>query len=237
MNNSTSLLPAFRITWRLPIVALPMVLLCQLVGCSGVDETETVAALRKLSVIASQNADGSVNSLNNLPTDPAQLTEALALITQLQNPKSITILDASVVTGDHIKTLASLKQLVHLELHDAPIGDADIAPLFGHSKLESLYLINSNITAAAMPGLAKIPKLGLLSVSGTKVDGGYEHLQKLNKFEYLVIGGLQIDEEDAKNISSNTTITHVTMDATEIGEAALAILKSNKKCLVDGSTK
>ena len=221
------------------VVSWLMAMICLVTasGCGSVDETETVAALKNMKVLVSKNSDGTVNSLNNLPNDAEQLTEALTLITKLNNPKSITILDGEAVNGDHLALIASLGDLVHLELHDAPIGDDDLAPLIGHSKLESLYLINSQITSAVMPELAKIPKLGLLSVSGTQVDGGYEHLQKLEKFEYLVIGGVTIDEDDATAIKDNSTITHVTMDNTDISDAAYKILKSNPKIMVDGSRK
>jgi len=211
-------------------------ILCQFTGCGSVDETQTIADLKAIEVLVSKDVNGRVNSLNNLPTDAENLTKAIDLISKLAGPRTVTILDASELTADYLKTLAGLKDLVQLEFHNAPLDDAAIKPLVGHKKLEALYLINSPITSAAMRDFAKIPKLGLLSLSGTKVDSGYEHLNTLDKFEWLIIGGLTIDDDDAKKISEIPTITHVTMDNTIISPAGVKILKSNAKCTVDGST-
>ena len=211
-------------------------MLCQVVGCGSVDETQTVADLKAMQILVSKDVNGKVNSLNNLPADAENLTKAIDLISKLAGPRTVTVMDASQLTPENVKTLAGLPDLVQLEFHNAPLDDAAIKPLVGHKKLEALYLINSNITSAAMPDFAKIPKLGLLSLSGTKVDSGYEHLNSLKKFEWLVIGGLTIDDDDAKKISEIPTITHVTMDNTIISAAGVKALKSNAKCTVDGST-
>lgn len=208
----------------------------QVIGCGSVDETQTVADLKAMQVLVSKDSDGKVNSLNNLPADAVGLTKAIDLISKLAGPRTVTILDASAMTAENLKSLAGLPDLVQLEFHNAPLDDDAIKPLVGHKKLEALYLINSPITSAALPDFAKIPKLGLLSLSGTKVDGGYENLNSLKKFEWLIIGGLTIDEDDAQKIADIPTITHVTMDNTIISPAALKTLKSNPNCTVDGSS-
>ncbi len=227
--------PAFSLRYNLTGL-IAAAILCQLVGCGGVDETQMIADLKALNVLVSKDVNGKVNSLNNLPADAENLTKAIDIIAKLEGPRTVTMLDASQLTAEHLKVLAGLSDLVQLEFHNAPLDDAAIKPLVGHKKLEALYLINSPITAAAMEDFGKIPKLGLLGISGTKVDGGYEHLHKLEKFEWIIIGGLTIDDEDAKNISEIPTVTHVTMENTVISPAGLKMIKSNPKCKVDGTS-
>lgn len=202
-------------------------------GC-GVDETDTVQSLKDLGVLVVPGGDGKASSLNNLPTDPAKLTEAVQLIAKLGAPKSITALDGTPMSDEHLAEIGKIKNLVELQINGGSITDQGVAHLTGLQKLESLTLARTDVTAACMPDLGRLSSLNMLNLNHSKVDGGYENLADLDNLQWLLLGGLTISDQDAEAISKFPAISHVTLDAsTNISESAIDALKSNKNCNVD----
>lgn len=208
-------------------------LLSSFVGCSK-DETATVASLKALKVLVVPDGKGKASGINMLPTDPAKLDEAIDLVCQLGGVKTVTALEGVPMTNDHLAKLGRVKSLVQIEINDGSISDEGIAQLTGLGNLESLTVANNAITDASMPSFAKMKKLNMLNLNGTQVNGGYDALSGLPNLQWMLLGGLKISDADATAISQFPAITHVTLkDTTEISEAAVKTLKSNKKCTVD----
>lgn len=203
------------------------------VGCSK-DETATVASLKSLQVLVVADANGRATIVNNLPTDPAKLTEAVNLMGQLGALKSVTALEGTPLSDEHLATLGKVKTLVQLEINGGAVTDHGVSSLTGLKNLESLTLADNAISKASMTSFTKLKKLNMLNLNGTKVDGGYEALSSLSNLQWMLLGGAKISDADATAISQFPAITHVTLNSnTEISDSAVKTLKSNKNCNVD----
>ena len=85
-----------------------------------------------------------------------------------------------------------------------------------------------------MPSFAKMPKINMLNLNDTKINGGFANLQSCKELQWILIGGLNISDEEATAISNIPGITHVTLsDTTQISEAGMKTLKSIKDCNID----
>ena len=93
------------------------------------------------------------------------------------------------------------------------------------------------MTGACMSSIGKLKKLNNLNLNDTKVDGGYENLSSCPNLQWILVGGLEIKDEDAEAISKLPAITHVTYsNLSTISDAAIKKLKSNSNCTVDSVT-
>lgn len=208
-------------------------LLSSFVGCSK-DETATVASLKALKVLVVPDGKGKAAGVNMLPTDPAKLDEAIDLVCQLGGVKTVTALEGVPMTNDHLAKLGRIKSLVQIDINDGSITDEGIAHLTGLGNLESLTVANNAVTDGSMASFAKMKKLNMLNLNGTQVKGGYDALAGLSNLQWMLLGGVKISDADATAISNFPAITHVTLkDSTDISEAGVKALKSNKKCTVD----
>ena len=206
-----------------------------LTGCGGgPDDPATIQSLKDLGVLVVPGAKGQINGLNNLPSDPAKLTEAVELASNLNGLKTISAMAGIPLTDEHLAAVGKHGSLVELNIDSAPITDAGIAKLTGCSNLESVALVGTGVTSESLSSLAKLPKLNMLNLNDTKVSGGFDALQACSNLEWVLIGGLNISEEDAEAISKIPSIIHVTRtNRTQISDAAIATLKSVKGCNVD----
>ena len=202
-------------------------------GCAK-DESGTIASLKSLSVLVVPDANGRATTINNLPKDPAKLTEAINLIGELGAVKSVTALAGTPMADEHLATLGRVKSLVQLEINGGDITDAGSSSLTGLRNLESLTLADTAVTESSMASFAKLPKLNMLNLNGTKVAGGYDSLSSLKNLQWLLLGGLKISDADATTISQYPAVSHVTLNGkTEISDEAVKKLKSNRNCNVD----
>jgi len=206
-----------------------------LTGCGGgPDDPAKIQALKDLGVLVVPGANGVINGLNNLPQDPAKLTEAVETASKLNALKTFTAMTGVPVTDEHLATIGKYGSLVELRVEGAPITDAGIAKLTGCSNLESLTLSGTGVTSESLASLAKLSKLNMLNLNDTQVSGGFDKLQACPNLQWILIGGLNISDEDAEHISKIPGITHVTRtNRTKISDTAIATLKSIKDCNVD----
>jgi hypothetical protein len=71
-------------------------------------------------------------------------------------------------------------------------------------------------------------------LNDTKVSGGFEALQSCPNLQWVLIGGLEISDEDAEAIAKIPALSHVTRTgSTKISDAAVKTLKGVKDCNVD----
>lgn len=206
-----------------------------LTGCgAGPDDPATVQGLKDLGVLVVPNVDGQVSTLNGLPEDPAKLTEAIELSQKLGSLKTIVAMEGVPLTDEHLAIIGKNGGLVEVSVNGAPVTDKGIAELTSCGKLESLSLVKTTVTTESMPLFAKMKKLNLLNINDTKIDGGFENLQQCKNLEWILIGGLNISDEEAAAISKIPMISHVTLsDTTKISDAGVKTLKSTKDCNVD----
>lgn len=209
-----------------------------LTGCGGgPDDAATIQALKDLGVLVVPNTEGQISGLNNLPTDPEKLTQAIELSSKLNMLKTVTAMAGVPITDEHLETLGKNRNLVYLSVDGAPITNDGIAKLTGLQNLENLTLIGTNVTSACMGSIGKLKKLNNLNLNDSKVDGGYEKLSSCPNLQWILVGGLEIKDEDAEAISKLPALTHVTYsNLTTISDTALKTLKSNSKCTVDSVT-
>lgn len=206
-----------------------------LTGCGGgADDPATITALKDLGVLVVPNVDGQVSSLNGLPGDAAKLTEAIELTKKLNSLKTITIMEGIPLSDEHMSVIGQNRNLIELNVNGAPLTDVGVSAISGCKRLESLSLIASQVTSDSMPTFAKLTKLNMLNINDTKIDGGYASLQKCKNLQWILIGGLNVSDEEAVAISQIPGITHVTLsDTTKLSDAGMASLKSVKDCTVD----
>lgn len=208
---------------------------CLLVGCGpGPDDPATIQSLKDLGVLVVPNPQKQINGLNNLPADPEKLTQAIELSSKLGALKTVTAMAGVPITDEHLATIGRNKNLVELSVENAPITDDGIAKLTGCQNLESLNLVGTGITSTSLGSLGKLKKLNMLNLNDTKVAGGFDQLSSCPNLQWILIGGLTIEDADAEAIAKLPAITHVTYtNKSTISESAIKALKSNSNCTVD----
>ncbi len=82
------------------------------------------------------------------------------------------------LTPNAIREIATLDTLEYLDLTFQPIGDRELEPLRGLSRVKLLNLSNTQISDAGLERLSGMTRLEELDVSGTKISGvGLIHLR------------------------------------------------------------
>ncbi len=91
--------------------------------------------------------------------------------------------------------LKGLTKLEWIYLSNTQITDAGLVHLKGLTKLKELWLEDTQITDAGLVHLKGLTKLEGLLLSKTKItDAGLVHLKGLTKLEYLILGHTQITD-------------------------------------------
>lgn len=92
-------------------------------------------------------------------------------LTSLTTLRKLHLGENDGVTDDALVHVGKLTGLRELILWDAPMTDAGVKHLAGLAELTDLDLaFATKITTAALPDIAKLPKLQRLNLAGTKVD-------------------------------------------------------------------
>ena len=114
---------------------------------------------------AGAEALATAAKLNSLALHPVRVTDrSLAAIGRLKELLKLKLHDDGDYTAAGLTSLAALKQLRQLELPGDRITDEMLRPLAGLDALESLKLVNSNVTGAGLSALAPLKKLRTLAL-------------------------------------------------------------------------
>lgn len=101
--------------------------------------------------------------------EPASDADVALLAELAEQIDTLNLADAKV-TAAGLAPLAGLKNLGRLHLERSSVGDAGLAHVAGLPRLEYLNLYGTTITDAGLPHLNKLPQLGRLYLWQTKVS-------------------------------------------------------------------
>lgn len=224
MNNS------HRRSWILPAL-LGLATLVSASGCH--DETPAVDALKAMQVLVVKDSSGNAASVNNLPSDPAKLDEAMALVPSLQGLTSFTAFGTIPMKDEHLAYVGKMKKLTNVDLNGLPITDVGVGHLAGLSKIASLNLAATKITNESMKVIGGMPNLSTLNIAETSIDSGYEHLANCEKLEWLVVSDLKIPDASAEAIAQIPNLGRVSLQRAEISPAGLAAIRAKGDVTID----
>lgn len=127
--------------------------------------------------------------------------------------------------GD-FEALSKLRYLETCTLHDAGIGDEDLAHFGSLRKLAKLDLVGNPITGGGLIHLASLAELRELDLSGTDItDEGLENIKHLPKLTKLDLGGTRITDDGLVHLASLTELGDLNLAGTDVTLEGLAHLK------------
>lgn len=213
------------------LVAALITFVCS-TGCH--DETPAVDQLKGLQVLVVKDpTSGKVSSVNNLPSDPALLDEAMQLLPQLNSLNSLTVMDWVPFTDAHMAIVGQLSKVSNLDIAGSKVTDTGIAELGGLSKLGTLNVAGTQLTTESMKLIGAMSNLDTLNIAETQIDGGYEHLKGSEKLKWLVISDLRISDEGAQAIAEIPNLTRVSLQRAEISPAGIASIRAKGNVTID----
>lgn len=115
--------------------------------------------------------------------------------------------------------------IVHIDLHQTAVTDADLAGLSAYADLESLDVRRTGVGDAGVASVAACRKLSFLNLFRTRTtDAGLARLSGLGRLETLLIGGTAVTDEGLAALSSLRELRKVSVFDTAVGDAGIAHL-------------
>ncbi len=159
---------------------------------------------------------GKIRSLQSLSLDHNQkfTGRGVAALKTLSNLRSLRFGGCMKFTGDGVKAAAELAQLESLQLHHCGVGDDDLAPLAGMSKLKSLFVsspFNGRLTDAGLKHLVQIQTLESLKLAEFVVtsEGGLNVLTKLSRLQTLELLKVGVSAADIEKLRAAMPKTEI----------------------------
>lgn len=119
--------------------------------------------------------------------------------------------------------IASVGNLVSLDLTIAPITDRQLALLAPLTQLESLALPGTSVTDEGLKSLKQFPKLRFLNLTATQfTDAGLVQLAALPKLRRLQLCLTDISEESLQALGELPALQYLDVSLTAIGAEAAA---------------
>lgn len=105
------------------------------------------------------------------------------------------------LTDDGLKPVASLKNIVSLNLRDTRITNAGLKHLSGLSTLRRLHLERTRVGDSGIAHLSGLTNLEYLNLYGTKItDAGLRHLTRLKKLKRLYVWQTRVTDAGIKRL-------------------------------------
>jgi hypothetical protein len=124
----------------------------------------------------------------------------------------------------------SLRHLRGINADRQPVTDAGLMHLKGLSKLEILYLKNTQVTDAGLVHLKGLSKLKLLDLSATQItDAGLVHLKGLSKLWFLNLADTAVTDAGLKHLKGLSNLRNLILYDTQVTDAGLVHLKRLSK--------
>ena len=124
---------------------------------------------------------------------------------------------------EHLKGLANLKTLF---LADTQVTAAELEHLKGMTNLQTLYLAETQITDAGLVHLKGLTKLEYLNLGRTKItDAGLEHLKGLSKLQALYLWSTEITDTGLLHLKGLTKLGRLDLLRTNVTDAGVADLQ------------
>ena len=128
--------------------------------------------------------------------------------------------------------IASVGNLVSLDLTIAPITDRQLALLVPLTQLERLALPGTTVTDEGLKTLSQFPKLRFLNLTATQItDAGLVHLAALPELRRLQLCLTDISEESLQTLGELPALMYLDVSLTTIGaEAAAEFHRLHPQC-------
>ncbi len=170
---------------RIPL-ALLLLITSLLVGCSSTPEEDALAIIEGVGGTVRADAEGHVVSVD-LSDTPVR-DKMLAAIAVFPDVQTINCTNASHITGSGLAALRGLSKLETLYLVHTQVDDAGLKHIRHLTSLKTLQLGHTKITDAGMPALDSLTQLQTLSIASTAVsDAGLVQLRDLRNLSTLIL--------------------------------------------------
>jgi serine/threonine protein kinase/Leucine-rich repeat (LRR) protein len=184
---------------------------------AGIDRLKRLPALRMLNLIGTQ-------------VTPTAVAKSLPNLTSLQ-------MYGSGVTDAEVGRLATMRQLVQLELHAIPAGDLGLEQLKKLPQLNRLTYISPNLTEAGLATLTGFSKLEHLSVAHSQQlgDAAAARLGELKNLATLSLEDTSVTDAGLAQLRGLTKLQSLDLPQTKVTAAGVAeFRKALPKCAVIG---
>lgn len=172
-----------------------------------------VSKYRRVGFEIGRNAEGQIQVITT--PNPLLVTDKdLTLITGLAH---LQVLDlrGTQITDDALTHLRDLPQLEQLYLGGSVITDVEPT------------LFRARITDAALPQIATLQSLKVLSLAKTDIgDAGLRHLTELPNLEVLYLLGTSVTDASTETLQQMTSLKQLYLQETAVSDAALAKLRA-----------
>ena len=139
-------------------------------------------------------------------------------------------LNLSDITDAQLRGVCELKDLEHLCLSTLTVTDAGLKHLRGLKKLQSLHLGNAKITDEGLKTLASVENLKELKLWSTDItDAGLEHLSKLKNLEHLELNQTRITDKGLAHLKGLSNLDHLELSGTDVTDVGVRDVIRGKK--------
>lgn len=129
-------------------------------------------------------------------------------------------------TGDGLKYLGRMRDLVVLSLYECQFTDEAMSHLPLLPVLTDLYLNSTNVSDEALRFLEKLPRLERLNISRGKLTGsGLKFLEPLRRLKNLELSQTPITDEVLRNLPVLESLESIDLSNTEVGDHGLLHLQ------------
>jgi predicted transcriptional regulator len=145
----------------------------------------------------------------------------------LQNIKGLQVLllDGTNVTDAGMADIKKVSGLLQLTCSEH-IGDEGLAQLKDCPNLNSLNMVNAQVTDDGLVHLLSLKKLVRLNLNGTSItDKGLEHIQAISKVHSLQLNSTRITDKGLLLLENLTNLTELAMEGTGVTQVGLARLR------------
>ena len=143
--------------------------------------------------------------------------------------------EGAVVTDASLKDIATLKNLVKLNLTHTPVTGSGLMELAALKHLTNLSLGGPQVTDFGLKDLASLENLVSLGLHDTKVTkAGVKELAGLRKLSTLNLSGKAVTDDWLKELAGLKSLTHLRILWTSVSDAGVADFHlARPNCTVD----
>lgn len=178
----------------------------------NVAELKAKTAIESLKGLPVMDAGGThVVTLNlQLVKDPDSIAKAMGYVKDLRH---LQVLDLSKTpaTDADLKHVAGLSGLTSLHLNGTNLTDAGLAAIGGLRDLQGLHIADTKVTSAGLAQVSRLKNLLQLDLSHTEVAKGLAKIAPLDRLEWLLLRGVQLDEEALEPLANMKGLKRLTV--------------------------
>lgn len=192
----------------------------------GFQQAEPLNELRNYGKVAAGGwwLDGELHGRRFVAKDysPVHFGNALPVLRKCPSVNRVAV-PKSPELGTVLSRLATLDQIVAIELFDKDVTDEDLAGLAGMKQLKFLELShNPRITDAGVAALAGLENLRYLDLTNTKVTGtGFKDRADMVSLYQLTLNDCPVTDESLAAIPRFPKLEELLLGGTEVTDTGL----------------